>query len=182
MELEKQELKELVKRAKKKDKEAFELLYKTFYLKVYKYMVYKTGDMQTAEDLTQQTFLDAFSSIESFRWFGSGFSSWLMRIAYYKAMDYFRLSYKQKEEQGIHKSTEVEPAENTYLEKERADTLKEAIAKLKDNHKKVIEYRFVTGLNLEETAKVMGKSIGAVKVLQFRALCNLKKLLGDIDV
>jgi RNA polymerase sigma-70 factor (ECF subfamily) len=91
-----QQEEELVRRAQKRDPEAFNQLYEEHFDRIYRYLVLKIGDRTEAEDLTQQVFLKALESIASYSWRGVPFSAWLFRIAHNQVVDYFRKMSKRK--------------------------------------------------------------------------------------
>ena len=77
----------LMRRAQRRDPEAFTQLYEAYFDKIYRYIVIRIGNEMEAEDMTQQVFLKALQSISSFRWRGIPFSAWLFRIAHNLAVD-----------------------------------------------------------------------------------------------
>jgi RNA polymerase sigma-70 factor (ECF subfamily) len=80
----------LVRRAQKRDQEAFSQLYEQYFDKIYRYLILRIGNQMEAEDLTQQVFLKALKSINAFQWKGIPFSAWLYRIAHNLAVECLR--------------------------------------------------------------------------------------------
>ena len=169
----------LVSRAQGGQKEAFGLLYEEYERRVFRYVFARTGQVEQAEDLTQEVFVRAFDSLLSYRDRGKPFSSWLLRIARNLVIDHYRWAAK-------HRSVELadmQPAsdEDPVAEVEKNTEIKrisEAVPNLTPGQREVISLRFGAGLNLAEAAAVMGKSIAAVKMLQHQAVARLKKMLG----
>ena len=168
----------LVSRAQGGQKEAFGLLYEEYEERVYRYVFVRTRQVEQAEDLTQEVFVRAFDSIRSYRDRGKPFSGWLFRIAHNLVIDHYRWLAK-------HRSIEladVQPAseEDPVAEVEKRAEIKrilEAVPNLTPGQREVISLRFGAGLHLAEAAAVMGKSIGAVKMLQHQAVARLKRIL-----
>ena len=86
---------DLVRRAQNRDQEAFAQLYEEHFDRIYRYLALRIGNEMEAEDLTQQVFLNALQSINSFRWKGVPFSAWLYRIAHNQAVDHLRKKKKR---------------------------------------------------------------------------------------
>src|SRR5688500_9949083 len=81
---------ELAQRASRHDQEAFAALYTAYVEKIYKYLYYKVGSTQDAEDLCEQVFLKAWEAIGRYTWCGYTFSSWLYRLAHNLVVDHYR--------------------------------------------------------------------------------------------
>ena len=81
---------EAVGRAQKGDAAAFAVLYEDYYDRIFRYVSFKTGSSLEAEDITAEVFVKMLESIDSFRWQGYQFSSWLFRIAHNLIVDHFR--------------------------------------------------------------------------------------------
>ena len=178
-----QDEKSLVRRAQKHNQEAFAELYERYFDKIYRYIVIRTGNTQEAEDMTQQVFLKVLRAISSFKWRGKPFSAWLFRIAHNQVVDYLRKKTKQPTvpfEQSLARSED-----NPYLLAEQKLEMKQlllAVGELTEAQREVISLRFTSELPIAEVAKVMGKSLGAVKALQHSAIVALrKKLTGAFE-
>ncbi len=177
-----QEERELVRRAQQRDPEAFNQLYEEHFDRIYRYLALKVGDRTEAEDLTQQVFLKALESIASYNWRGVPFSSWLFRIASNQAVDYFRKRSKQRlvplDEERTMASTDTALLAEQNI---RIEQLAQACKRLTEAQQEVISLRFAGGLSVAEVAKVMGKSEGAVKVMQHDAIVALRRILSPGD-
>lgn len=171
----------LVQRAKQGEPEAFEQLYEAHFDRIYRYLLLKVRNRADAEDMTQQVFLKALESVRSFHWRGVSFSAWLFRIAHNQAVDHFRTKGKQKtlplDEARSVSMTDIDPV--ALAEQElRIEELATACQRLSEAQQEVISLRFAGGLSVAETAKTMGKSEGAVKVLQHEAIVKLRRILS----
>src|SRR2546421_9976394 len=84
------EMRRLVERAQRGDRDALEELYLLHFDRIYSYLHLSVGNRHDAEDLTTQTFVKMLEAIGRFRWQAAPFSAWLFRIAHNLAMDHFR--------------------------------------------------------------------------------------------
>jgi RNA polymerase sigma-70 factor (ECF subfamily) len=174
----------LIKRAKNGEGEAFGALYDRYLTPIYRYIFLRVGSNKAnAEDLTHQVFLSAWQNIKSYEFKGFPFSSWLYRIAHNAVIDYYRTSKVHIDINAL-SSTELVESPDFQIELDkRADLakIKSAIAKLETDQQNVIIMKFVNDLTNKEIAKILGKSEGAVRVIQHRALKKLKDLIGLQD-
>ncbi|MFZ6027246.1 MAG: sigma-70 family RNA polymerase sigma factor [Chloroflexota bacterium] len=157
-------------------------IYRHYHQRIFRYLYYRVGDQQTAEDLTSEVFLRMVRSLSEFRLEGTPFQAWLFRIARNIAIDHFRVSQAHPTAQ----LAEAHPAP-TNLERivERSLTserLQAALAQIAEEQREVIVMRFVLGMNLAETAQAIHRSEDAVKGLQRRGLMALKEHLKDLEV
>jgi len=167
----------LVERASGGDFEAFGELYSIYLDKIYRYVFYQVRDKMIAEDITEEVFLKAWKAIGSCKGKEQTFSAWLYRIAHNHVIDNLRSQRK-------HLSTEMEalaevsgPELRVEEKLERQETLA-AISHLPQNQKQVIILKFIEGMDNREIGHVMGKSQGAIRVMQMRALAALRQRLG----
>lgn len=170
--------KDLIERARKRDPEAFAEIYEKHFDRIYRYVFLRVGNHLEVEDLTQQVFLKALQSISSYKWRGVPLSSWLFRIAHNQVIDYQRKAAKL---QAISldvptAATSPDPEEVVGHEMD-VERVRKAIGTLTQLQREVISLRFAGELSTAETARVMGKSEGAVKALQHSALAALRKTL-----
>ena len=176
-----QEVRSLVERAQAGDRAALEELYLIHYDRIYGYLHFTVGNQHDAEDLTTQTFLKMIQSIERFRWGGAPFSAWLFRIAHNAAMDHFRNARRVQLESDLpeHVVGESTSAEEGALASIRRKSLLKLIDDLSVDQQQVLALKFVFGFSNSEAAEIGGKTEGAVKSLQHRALVALHKKLAE---
>ncbi len=172
----------LVELARGGDSEAFGMLYDHYHASVYRFLYYRLGSVALAEDLTSETFFRALRSMSSFKWQGKDFGAWLMTIARNLTADHYkagrtRLEYAT-EDMGAHDSA-TEGPENAVLASLTNEALLQALNELPTEQQECLVLRFLQGLSIAETAKVLGRSDGAVKQLQLRGVRNLAKLLPE---
>jgi len=177
--------KQLIEKACGGEPEAFGLLYDHYLPKIYRFVLLKVGQREEAEDLTHQAFLRAWEHIPRYNDQGFPFSSWLYRIAKNIIIDHYRAFDKRKRDVDLEDvmeqliDTESVTAEKNLDLKFDMEHLMKAIEHLKDTEQDVIIMRFVEDLPHEEVATHIGKSVGATKLIQHRALKNLKSILSS---
>jgi RNA polymerase sigma-70 factor (ECF subfamily) len=176
---------QLVDRAKAGDTDAFAQLYDRYLDTIYRYVYYRVGSRQLAEDLTSETFLRALRSMGTFTWQGRDFGAWLVTIARNLVADHFkssrfRLEITIADMVSTESSTEsAESPEGVVLRSLTNAALLAAVKRLIPQQQECLVLRFLQGLSVAETAKVMGKNEGAIKTLQYRAVRTLAQLLPE---
>jgi RNA polymerase sigma-70 factor (ECF subfamily) len=172
----------LVKKAKGRDPEAFGLLYDEYVDQIFRYIYYKVGNFTEAQDLTGQTFLKSFENIDSYQMRDVAFSSWLYRIAHNLVVDFFRRESKREnvpiEEQPPTPSNRGNPVETVLADLE-SERLYRAMGKLTHNQREVLVLKFIDNLSNNQVAEIMGISVGAVKSTQKRGLLSLNRILSN---
>jgi RNA polymerase sigma-70 factor (ECF subfamily) len=176
-ESETQRVRGLVDRAQKGDRPALEELYLIHFDRIYSYLHVSVGNRHDAEDLTTQTFLRMLEAIGKFKWQSAPFSAWLFRIAHNLAMDYFRANKRWQPEEDV---PEPEPDESTSaevgaLEAIGRSSMLDLIEDLSHEQQQVLTLKFVFNFSNGEVATILGKTEGAIKSLQHRALVSLQK-------
>jgi RNA polymerase sigma-70 factor (ECF subfamily) len=169
----------LVERAQRGDRDALEELYLIHFDRIYAYLHVSVGNRHDAEDLTTQTFLRMLESIGKFRWQSAPFSAWLFRIAHNLAMDHFRATKRIQLEET---PPEPDPDEHTSAEHDAfasigRKSMLELINDLSPEQQQVLTLKFVFNFANAEAGTILGKTEGAIKSLQHRALATLQKQL-----
>jgi RNA polymerase sigma-70 factor (ECF subfamily) len=172
----------LVEHAIAGDVDAFGELYQRHLDAIYRYVYFRVGDADDAEDLTEQVFLKAWEALPGYKQCGNPFTSWLYRIAHNVTVDHHRrwkpVASTPLLEEGAWQSKE--PAVlRQIIEAEEAATLSRAIRRLSEDQQQVIVLRFVEGLSHAEVANMLNKSESACRVIQHRALAALNQLLTE---
>ncbi|NJC63635.1 sigma-70 family RNA polymerase sigma factor [Planosporangium flavigriseum] len=176
----------LVERAQAGDAAAFGQIYDRYFDTVFRFVYFRVGNRQLAEDLTADTFLRALKRIGSFTWQGRDLGAWLVTIARNLVADHFKSGRYR-----------LEVTTGEVLDAERADSgpegspesavvdhitnvaLLKAVKQLNPEQQECIVLRFLQGFSVAETAQTMGKNEGAIKALQYRAVRTLARLLPD---
>jgi RNA polymerase sigma-70 factor (ECF subfamily) len=179
-----QRVRRLVDLAQQGDRDALEELYLIHFDRIYSYLHVSVGNRHDAEDLTTQTFLKMLEKIGKFRWRSAPFSAWLFRIAHNLAMDHFRASRRWQPEEEVPEPEldESTSAEAGALQAIGHKSMLELIDDLSTEQQQVLTLKFVFGFSNGEAATILGKSEGAVKSLQHRALATLHKKLEQRGV
>jgi RNA polymerase sigma-70 factor (ECF subfamily) len=167
----------LVERAQGGNRDALEELYLIHFDRIYSYLHLSVGNRHDAEDLTTQTFVRMLEAIGRFRWREVPFSAWLFRIAHNLAMDHFRANRRVQTEEKVPEpqGAEESSAEDQALHSLGRAGMLELIEGLSSEQRQVLTLKFLYGFANAEVATILGKSEGAVKSLQHRALASLQK-------
>ena len=180
----------LIKDAQAGNPEAFGVLYERHALTVFRFLSAHLDDTLDVEDLTDDVFLKAWRALPRYRENGVPFTAFLLRIAHNTLIDYYRNA--RRTEVNLEPEEDQEAGETRAARGSRADNpdpgetvitnlehreLRLRLDCLRKDYRTVLVARFLSELSPEETARVMGKTAGAVRVLQHRALAALRKLL-----
>ena len=173
---------EAVGRAQEGDAAAFAVLYEDYYDRIFRYVSFKTGNSLEAEDITAEVFVKMLESIDSFKWQGYQFSSWLFRIAHNLIVDHFRKRGRRHIvalDDAPAAATEYNPDLDRKLDVDMSMVpVQEAMKDLTDLQREVISLRFAAGLSVAETARAVGKKGNAVKALQHAGIKKLRGILS----
>jgi RNA polymerase sigma-70 factor (ECF subfamily) len=174
-------IRQLVERGQRGDRDALEELYLIHFDRIYSYLHMSVGNRHDAEDLTTQTFLKMLESIGKFRFRSAPFSAWLFRIAHNLARDHFRTARRwQPEEEVPEPPGQVElSAEDEALHSIGRASMLELIEGLSHEQQQVLTLKFVFNFSNAEAGAILGKSEGAIKSLQHRALASLHRQLRN---
>ena len=176
----------LVERAQAGESAAFGLIYDRYVDTVFRFVYFRVGNRQLAEDLTSDTFLRALKRIGSFTWQGRDLGAWLVTIARNLVADHFKSGrYRlevttgdvldaDREDRGPEGSPEAAVVDHITNV-----ALLTAVKQLNPEQQECIVLRFLQGFSVAETAQTMGKNEGAIKALQYRAVRALARLLPD---
>jgi RNA polymerase sigma-70 factor (ECF subfamily) len=169
----------LVARAQQGDRLALEELYLMHFDRIYSYLQFSVGNRHDAEDLTNQTFVKMLESIDRFEWRKVPISAWLFRIAHNLAMDLFRSRRRWQPEEEVPEppGAEARSAEEEALQAIGRQSMLEMIEGLSQDQQQVLTLKFVFNFSNSDVATILGKSEGAIKSLQHRALASLQRQL-----
>jgi RNA polymerase sigma-70 factor (ECF subfamily) len=159
-----------VARAKEGDRDAFGELYTRIRPAVYRLAWFRAGD--AAEDIVAETFLRAWTSLPRHRDTGAPFSAWIYGIARHVAIDEVRRNGRCEPRADPPDRGFSEPVDDRLA-------LAEAMDRLPEEHRQVIEMKYLVGLTNPEIAATLGITTGAVNAKRYRALRSLRDLLDD---
>ena len=169
---------ELLIKARAGNREALNQLVSLYWQPLYRYIFYKVRQKEEAEELTQETMLKAVAYLPKFEERGVPFRSFLTRVATNLVTDHWRKKARSGDALPLTEvavlSRDAGPDELAILE-ERKKVVHNAIEILPEEQKKVIQLRLLEGRSIKEAAEKMGKTEGALKMLQQRALQNIRK-------
>ncbi len=168
----------LVDRAIARDREAYGLLYDRYLERVYRHLLYMVKDVDAAEDLTEQTFLRALEAIHRYERRGVPFVAWLLRIAHNLCLNHQRVQRNNSSIRDNGDGVALSPELSCEAKASREEVLR-AVKALEGDQRQVIVLRFMDGLSYPEVARILDKSVGAVRVAQCRALRALRRRLEN---
>jgi len=160
--------------AAQKDPRRFAELYETNFERVYAFIIRRVHDRTEAEDLTSEVFRHALSNLSKFEWRGVPFAVWLYRIAANTLADRSRKLSRQN----FHPVPDDDLERSIWPDIERRAALFQLVDSLPEDQRSVIIQRFVEQKSIRDIAQEFGKSEGAIKQLQYRALENLRARAG----
>lgn len=164
---------EIIEQCKKGNLKEFEKLYDSYFKKIYRFIYYRTGHKETAEDITSQTFIKALEKIQGFDLGRGTFSAWIYCIARNKVIDHYRT---RKSELDISKVWGL--GKDPNLDIEARDRLREAenyLKKIKKDQREIVLMRIWDGLSYKEIAEITGKSEANCKMIFSRTIGKLKE-------
>ena len=169
----------LVDRAAAGDAPAFAALYDRHLQQVYRHVYYRVGHRNDAEDLSQQVFLQAWRAMPRYKRAGAPFVAWLLTIAHNEVIAFYRKSRQTN-------YLEVEPETRDLWSDPEAQALSQfdrlavrrAILRLKPEQQQVVMMRFIEHFEYSAIAGALGKNEGNIRVIQHRALNELRRLLA----
>ena len=172
---------DLMARARDKDPEAWDILYSTHYRAIYRYAYLRVSNVHTAEDLAADVFLQTVRSIGRYRYRGIAFRAWLYRITHNLTADHCRRARTRPGPESLREEPVIGAVRDIAGQVAAWSDLRTAVRELTEQQQQVVLLRFVEGLSLAEVAEATGKSQGAIKAMQHRAVVRLRKLLdGEV--
>jgi RNA polymerase sigma-70 factor (ECF subfamily) len=161
----------------------FSELYRRHLRDVYSYAYYRVGNHHDAEDLTEQTFLQAYRHFERAQRESEGrpLRPWLIRIAHNLAANFYRDRARRPEAAMEDAAIISAPhdVESLVEGRDELGRILEAVQKLPDDRREALIMRFALGMDNREIARALGRSDGATKVLIHRAIRQLEGLVDE---
>lgn len=171
------QLKEILLKAQKGDTAAFGIIYDHFSPRIYKFIYFRVGHKEVAEDVLSDTFVKGWQKIDHVN-SPTALSAWLYQIAKNNIIDYYRVKKETVALEDVQDFLEdaVDPVDFISLNIQQKKLL-QLMELLPLDQREVIKYKFFEDLSNEEIAYVLGKSEGSIRVIQHRAIAKLKVLL-----
>lgn len=174
---------DLIYRAKEGEADIVSAIYERYQRGIYRYLYYRVGDQQTAEDLTSEVFLRMIEALSNYDKKKISFQAWLYQIARNLSIDHYR---KMSTHQNVDLEDNLPEAGDEPLEVITQDFTSEklrlALHQLPENQRDVVVMRFVSGMPIGEVAESLHKSEDSIKGLQRRALLALREILNQWEV
>lgn len=172
---------QLVLQAQDGNSEAFGQLYDAYMERIYRFVYFRVEDQQTAEDITSQVFLKAWSNLDRFQFSRTPYLAWLYTIAHNAVIDHYRT---RKVTTALDDVQLSQPDHSELVENEidltvEMKSVKTALQALTDDQQKVLTLKFIEGMSNNEIARHLGKREGAIRALQMRGLQALAKQLEE---
>jgi RNA polymerase sigma-70 factor (ECF subfamily) len=172
-------LTELVRSAKKGNKNSFSELYEYYITPIFRFVYFRVRSRVDAEDLTQNIFLKVWNHLSDYEQGKDPFSSWLYAIARNTVIDFWR----KKKDWNISElgentiKSKEEPIDDLIEKEEDLRILRKTIELLTDEQQEVVILKFIDGLLNKEISKIIGKKEDAIRQLQSRAIRILKEYI-----
>lgn len=175
---------EMIAKAKDGDRTALNALVAAYWPPIYRLALAKTGSAEDAQEIAQDTFLRALAALPRYQETTATFKTYLSRIALNLITDYYRKRGRSPQLVDITEynqlllDTSARP-DDAAVSAERRDEIVRLLGLLPQEQRQVIELRILQGVAVADTARLLGKSSAAVKMLQQRALKKLKELFDQ---
>jgi RNA polymerase sigma-70 factor, ECF subfamily len=169
----------LVERAIQQDQQAFAGLYDLYLERVYRYVFFRVGRREEAEDVTETVFLRAWQAVPRYRQQGRPFIAWLVRLAHNACVDYHRARRPVDSLTDDERPLDVEDgkAAAAFDQCIAAEVLARSVTSLTPEQQQLSGLKFGDGRDNAEIATLLGKPEGAVRAQQMRALRSLRRVL-----
>ncbi|MGC9350148.1 MAG: sigma-70 family RNA polymerase sigma factor [Anaerolineae bacterium] len=170
----------LLQRAHRLEEAALTEIYDTYAAAIYRYVYRKTGDVDTAQDLTAETFHRLLEALHRDAGPREHLSGWLYRVAHNLIVDFYRSKPEDPPASLESVNPSVPPSQGEILAREnRAARARAALEKLTPLQQQVVILRFLEEMSLREVAQVLNRTVGSIKALQHRAVSSLQRVLEE---
>ena len=176
---------QLIQAAQNGDTEAYGELYERYATRVFRSLSAHLDNRLDAEDLTEDVFLRVWRTLGNYKEKGVPFLAFLFRVARNALIDHYRRSAKGEEDvsiEDLYLRDQTPGPVDAVLAIMEHQQLRGMLMELREDYRTVLVLRFLSELSPEETARAMGKSSGAVRVLQHRALAALRGIMEDTQL
>ncbi len=184
-------IEQLVEKSQKGDRSSFDKLFDFYFNKIYRYIGFRVPE-EDIEDLTGDVFLKMVGKIKLYKTqSGASFSAWLFRIAHNRVVDFYR---KKKDILGLGNKEDEEdfwailPDEKGLKPHEilqnldKQEKIKEALTKLPPSYREILELKFLEDFTNKEIAEITGKREGNIRIIQLRALKEMRQYFNQDEI
>jgi RNA polymerase sigma-70 factor, ECF subfamily len=168
---------DLIMQVRAGNQAAFGQLYERYAAAIYRYIYFRVGEVELAEDLRSEVFMRVFEDLDRYEDRGWPLSAWLYRIAHDRTIDSVRRRKIRTHVPLDHWEGMTDGPEVTLANKMDREELLQLLEKLTDEQRQVIRLRFMADMSIQEVAEHIGRSEGAVKALQHRGIQSLARML-----
>jgi RNA polymerase sigma-70 factor (ECF subfamily) len=169
----------LLARAHRGDRKAIASIYEAFFDPVYQFIRWRVDDAHLAEDLTSDVFIKFLSALQSPNAPRHSLRGWLFRVARNVLYDHYQMPITTSDLDEELPAPPEEDVETRLMRTLDVERVQRALRMLATDQQEVLVLRFGQMMSLQDTADSMGKSVSAVKSLQFRAIDALRRLLSE---
>ncbi len=174
-------MKEMILRAKNGDRSAFDTLYNTYAIPVYRYVFLRLRNVNDAEDITQETFMKAYQAIERYSDETGNMLPYLFTIARNLLINHTKKKRPEvylPEEMNKHEGSEQ--ASDLAMARERTEEIRSAMSQLSETEREIVELKFFGELSYTEIAEILGKREDAIRQHVARSIKKMRSVLkGD---
>jgi RNA polymerase sigma-70 factor, ECF subfamily len=162
----------------KTDRRRFGELYELHFERVYAFIGRRVQDRAAVQDLTADVFRKALEGLDRFEWRGVPFAVWLFRIARNAIANHRQRTARETTGADLETKQASEPTDAVSGPVEDHAAVYRFVRELPDDQRRVIQMRFAEDKGIREIAETMGRTEGAVKQLQYRAMQSLRERMG----
>lgn len=181
----KREIERLVEKAQEGDEESFAALYDLFINPLYRYVYFRCNGTDP-EDLLTTIFMKVWMNLKRYQFQDASFSAWVFRIAHNVVVDFYRANQQNQTVQELDENHYDQRPENAsshvVTQRLHRELLKKALAKLQENYQQIIVLKYLNGLENREIAEILSRSENSLRILQYRALRALRKILMEMGI
>ena len=169
----------LLARARRLDPEALAMIHDTYYTAIYRYIAFRVGERETAEDLASEVFTRLLTALRDRNAPQNTLRGWLYGVAARVVADHHRRQYRtQQVELDETLASDAHDPAMLLEHKLTHESLKQAMEELTEEQRHVLGLRFGADMPIQDVARTLGKSEGAIKQLQARAVAALTRKLS----
>jgi len=170
----------LLNRARSLDPAALEQIHDMYYVPIFRYVAFRINEHETAEDLTSEVFTRLLSALRDHTAPQKTIRAWLYSVASHIVKDYYRKKYRRPQTTLNDSIPSLADSPDKKVEMNLAkEQLHQAMTDLTEDQQQVLALRFGYEMSIRDVAQTIGKSEGAIKMLQARAIAALSRKMSS---